>query len=156
MNGIKRFDEERKQICQDAFLMSRFGGGLLCCLGMLFMLFPVREARDTGMLGTMLLGCVCCANGVCQWITPYVSIREEGRRVSIYKKLEYMPVTRAQIRKVRYGYLNRICIRLGAAAFVIQQAVSWADHSFGIVSMLFAAAWGAAVWIAGGILICWR
>ncbi|MDE7310054.1 MAG: hypothetical protein K2N87_00230 [Eubacterium sp.] len=156
MEQVRKFDEELKCICQDAFFMGKFAGGLLCCLGMMFMLFPFEMAKKSEMLQTMLPGFLCCVNGVCTWLRPYLSIREGDRTVSIYKKLEFMPVTKAEIRKVRYGYLHRFCIRLGAAAFLMQQAVSVLNHSFGAASMLFAAAWTAAVWLAGWFYIYWR
>lgn len=145
MDRIRKFDEELKNTFADEFFIARLGGGLLCCIGMLMMLFPVQMA--------MLLGCAICANGVCQWMLPYLRLREGDQTVSIYKKLEFMPVTKAQIRKVRCGYLNRLCICLGTAAFFMQQGVALFNHSFGIVSVLFAAAWAVLVWLAGWIFI---
>lgn len=145
MDRIRKFDEELKNTFADEFFIARLGGGLLCCIGMLMLLFPVQMA--------MLLGCAICANGVCQWMLPYLRLREGDQTVSIYKKLEFMPVTKAQIRKVRCGYLNRLCICLGTAAFFMQQGVALFNHSFGIVSVLFAAAWAVVVWLAGWIFI---
>ena len=153
MDRIRKFDEELKNTFADAFFIARLGGGLLCCIGMLMMLFPVQMASERKIIWSMLLGCAICANGVCQWMLPYLRLREGDKTVSIYKKLEFMPVTKAQIRKVRCGYLNRLCICLGTAAFFMQQGVALLNHSFGIVSVLFAAGWAVMVWLAGCIFI---
>ena len=101
MDRIRKFDEELKNTFADAFFIARLGGGLLCCIGMLMMLFPVQMASERKIIWSMLLGCAICANGVCQWMLPYLRLREGDKTVSIYKKLEVMPVTKAQIRKVR-------------------------------------------------------
>lgn len=154
MDKIRKFDRAFEKAYEGTFFNGKICTFLLCGLGTMLMMFPVKWNEilsGTAWFGYM--GCMLCASGVRYYIRSYMCVREGDRYVSIYKKLEYMPVTRAEIRKARFGYLNHFCIRLAALDFLIQQLASLLNHSFGIGSVLYAAAWTALVWIAGIISI---
>lgn len=151
MDKIRKFDEAFKNTYRDVFLMGKMAACILCGIGLLFMLFPIGVMDH--MPGSMCLGCFVCAQGVMQYMQAYYRIKEKTAIAAIYKKLEFMPVTKAQIRKARCAYLNQICIRLGAAAFVIQQLVSLLSGSFGWKSVLFATGWAFCVWLINWIIL---
>lgn len=152
MEKIRKFDEVFKNTYRDVFLMGKMGACILCGIGFIYMLVPIGVMDD--MLGIMMgLGCFVCAEGVLMYMQAYDRIKEKETMASIYKKLEFMPVTKAQIRKARCGYLNQICIRLGAVAFVVQQLVSLLNHSFGWKSIIFATGWGFCVWLINWIIL---
>lgn len=142
MDKVRKFDEEFRSIYKDTIYMNNVATGLICCLGIMFMMIPF-DIKD-GLISWY--GGLLCIMGIEIYMKSYLSVKENGNIVSIYKKLSYMPVTKSEIRKVRVGYLNRICIRIGVAAFILQQLVSLLNRSFGFQSVIFALVWAAAVW----------
>ena len=66
MDRIRKFDEELKNTFADAFFIARLGGGLLCCIGMLMMLFPVQMASERKIIWSMLLGCAKIGRASCR------------------------------------------------------------------------------------------
>lgn len=150
MDKVKKFDEELKNIYQEAFFFQKFLSIMFFGLGIMIMMIPV-DLKDGFRL--FMVQSVCVGTlGVLQYMQVYMSVTENNKRVSIYKKMAFMPVSKAEIRKVRCGYLNRICMKVGTAMFVVQQISSLLNHSMGIVSVLYAAACVAFMWGMG--LIC--
>ncbi len=147
IDKIKKFDRQLEQACESSFFNGKAGSFMLCGLGLLFMMIPVELSEV--MISIVCAGCILCMTGVYQYMQIYLKAWEGGKNVSVYKKLKYMPVAKAEIRKVRFGYLNRFCIKISTAGFFLQQLMSFLNHSFGLTSVLFAAAWAAFIWITG-------
>lgn len=150
MDKIREFDRQWKQVYENDFLLGKLSAGVECGCGMVCMLIPVSVYRYEQIVW---LGCLLCAAGVNQYMQLYLSVREDGRRVPIRNKLQYMPVDMLRFRKTRMEYLNRICIWLGMSAFLVQQLVSCLNHSFGWKSVLLATVWGLLIWLINGVTI---
>lgn len=151
MDKIRNFDRQWKQVHENDFLLGKLSAGLQCGCGMIFLFIPVGIYKYAEYF--MWVGCLLCTAGVNQYMQLYLCVREDGRPVSIGEKLKYMPVDMYLFKKVRMGYLNRICIRLGTVSFLLQQLVAYLNHSFGWKSILFAAVWVLNIWIINGITI---
>lgn len=177
MDKVRKFDEELIHLNKNAHIMSKVLAYLFCGLGLMFMLFPAGAAQDAGEVNFLsLLGSIfargtegmktegfrlvvlyagfLCGIGEWYYLMMYQRVQEGNQQISIYKKLAYMPVAKAEIRKVRYGYVNRFCARLGITAFILQAAASLLSHSFGLLSVLVVAVWTAEMWLLGRIYLC--
>lgn len=144
MEKVKRFDEELRNTYKDAFFLGRFVSYMFFGLGLLLMLIPFEPSDGIRMY--MFQGLLMSTIGVKQYLQGYLYVKEGDHMVSIYKKLSYMPVTKAEIQKVRRGYLNRICVKVGSGMFVIQETMSLVNHSFGMASVMF---------VVCGIVLMW-
>lgn len=152
MEKVRKFDEELRKVCADAFLGNRILTCIFGGIGSIFMLLPWDMLLYEGdNIDGIILWMEFCfpASAVLFYLTAYQRITEGGKTVSIYQKLEYMPVTKAEIRKVRCEYLRRFCLRYGAICFFMQQAVALLHHSFGLVSILYVFVW-AGIWYLSG------
>lgn len=178
MDKVRKFDEELIHLNKNAHIMMKVLAYLFCGLGLMFMLLPAGEVHDAGevnflnlldssifVLGTegmktegfrlvILYAGFLCGVGEWYYLMMYQRVQEGNRQISIYKKLAYMPVAKAEIRKVRYAYINRFCARLGIIAFILQGAASLLSHSFGLLSVLVVAVWTAEMWLLGRIYLC--
>lgn len=143
------FIDEMKRVRETSFLNAKTAGYLLCGIGLMCMMIPIERTNTL----TAWLGCLLCIQGIQQYMQPYLFVKEGTKFVPVYKKLEFMPVTKQEIRSVQLGCMSRLCIRACGAAFVIQQAVSFLNHSFGLLSVLFGAAWAAVLWLSEAALI---
>ena len=152
MDKVKKFDEELKIIYKDNVFFQKVLSILFFGLSILIMSIPF-ELED-GFWIYLLQRNYMSALGVIQYMQVYMTVTENNKRVSIYKRLADMPVTKAEIRKVRYGYLNRICWRMGAAMIAVHQISSLLNHSFGMASVLYAASCAAFMWGVGMIYVC--
>ena len=130
------FIDEMKRVRETSFLNAKTAGYLLCGIGLMCMMIPIERTNTL----TAWLGCLLCIQGIQQYMQPYLFVKEGTKFVPVYKKLEFVPVTKQEIRSVQLGCMSRLCIRACGAAFVIQQAVSFLNHSFGLLSVLFGAA----------------
>lgn len=142
LNQIKQFDKEYQNIYEEKFLNGRAGACMMCGIGVSLMLLPVGLGDFVWCI--LVLGGTFCAVGVELYMLGWLHIGN---------KLKFMPVTSAQIRKIRCRYLRRICLYLTAAAFTMQQLASLLHGSFGWKSAAFALAWGVCVWMYNWILI---
>lgn len=154
MDKVKEFDQGLKSINPNAYVMAKFVAYLMCGLGVMLFLVPVGKTYYDGDFWWVIFhaGFLCSIGQRC-YLMNYQRVQEGRQQVSIYIKLRYMPVTKAQIRKVRYGYLNRFCCKLGIVAFVLQETVSLVNHSFGLLSVLVVLVWIVLMWAIGLIFI---
>lgn len=148
MDKVRKFDRQMEKTFESIFFYGKTGAFILCGLGLMFMMIPAGFADIPA--GAVWISCLLCVTGVNQYTHCYLKVRENGRSISIYKKLKFMPVSKAEIRKARFAHLNHFCVRLCTAGFLIQQLASLLNHSFGKTSVLSALMWAAAVWAAGG------
>jgi len=92
---------------------------------LLYALFalPLQEIKkdDKQILILISLFLVVC---VFFYLQPYLLIKEEGKTVSIYKKLSYLPVSNSAISKVRCKYLFKYIRKLGLCILCIQVIAS--------------------------------
>ena len=152
---VKKFDEAYRDIFRDAFLYGKVSAGILCSIGAAFMIIPgeVLKYDPIGMAGCLFTGCLLSALGVQQYLLSYLSVRQDGKMMPLFEILKYMPVTKAQLRKVRLGYLNRFCLRLGAVTFALHQLASFLWHSFGWGSICSAVCQAVVVWLISLFLV---
>lgn len=154
MDKIKEFDKGLRSINPNAYLMSNVMKYLMCGIGIMLFLIPVGKTyihRDFWQ--PVAYAGFLCGMGEWFYIMNYQRVQEDRQLVSLYKKLRYMPVSKAQIRKVRYGYLNRFCCKLGLAAFILQETVSYFNHSLGLLSVLAVLVWVVWMWVFGIVCI---
>ena len=111
VDKIQKFDESYRNVCRDAFLYGKVSASVLCGIGMVFLMVPVEVLKydPIGMAGFLFTGCIVSALGIWQYMMAYLVVRQDGKMMPLSEILKYMPVTKAQLRKVRLGYLNRFC-----------------------------------------------
>ena len=152
---VKKFDEAYRGVFRDAFLYGKVSAGILCSIGAAFMIIPgeVLKYDPIGMAGCLFAGCLLSALGVQQYLLSDLSVRQDEKMMPLFEILKYMPVTKAQLRKVRLGYLNRFCLRLGAVTFALHQLASFLWHSFGWGSICSAVCQAVVVWLISLFLV---
>ena len=158
VDKIQKFDESYRNVCRDAFLYGKVSASVLCGIGMVFLMVPVEVLKydPIGMAGFLFTGCIVSALGIWQYMMAYLVVRQDGKMMPLSEILKYMPVTKAQLRKVRLGYLNRFCLRLGAVTCALQQLTSFLGRSFGWKSVCIAVCQSAAVWLLSLLLVYWK
>lgn len=145
MDKILNFDQEFKQNYRSLFVIGKIGVGCEGGCGLALMMIPMEEIHDVQWV--LLIGWMLCAASVSQYMQMLLCVREDNKMVSVSKKLAYMPVTNKQIRKVRIKYLNRYCVRLGAAAIFLQMLASWLNDSLGWKSVWMMLGCACLMWV---------
>lgn len=145
METVKAFDREWKKNNSWAFLMNRMCCILFSVCGAGLMFIPV-EKND---LDSLVWSLILMSWAVHFHITPYLKYAEEGREVSIYEKLKWMPVSRKDIFKVRREYLGKFCLRVGIAALILQQIGAALSKSWGLFNLLAPAALAVLLFLVG-------
>ncbi len=70
------------------------------------------------------------------YIAPYMRCVENGKSVSLYVKLKWMPVSKREFLAVRRGYLRKFCVGTGVFLWILQQigaclACTWGNACVG-------------------------
>lgn len=150
MDKVRRFNEILKKKEEQQFLMMRVVQIIFFALGgmMMFMPFDVEELYIGIFFPVYLLGM-----GLVFTLQPYMYIKEGQQLINIYKLLEFMPVSRNDIYKVRKEYLNGICKKILVAYVVCQLITAVLMKEFTIFTILYPAAMTAGLWGLGILYI---
>lgn len=145
METVKRFDEELRKQYSYEFMIGKFVWILLLSLGLFAILIPLEEGFTLlSNASSMLLGL-----SMFFYIKPYMMVTEEGKQISIYKKLKWMPVSKKDIAAVRREYLNRFCLKVGIASACLQITGAFLNHSLDVNSFLFPVFVNLCIWLFG-------
>ncbi len=134
MEAVKAFDLEWKKQNSYYFLMYRFITILLTTLGICTMFIPIDK---TEIVRTSINPLLLLIWGMHCHLAPYLTCVEEGKSISIYEKLKWMPVAKRRIQAVRREYMIKFCVKAGAAMFIVQQIGGILDGSWGIFNVLY-------------------
>lgn len=146
MDKVREFDKILKQKEEQRFLMMKVIQIIFFGLSgmMMFLPYDANEAYISIIFPWYLLGM-----GVVFSLQPYVDIKDGQKLIKIYKYLEYMPVEKEDIFKVRKEYLDGICKKIGIAYVVCQCITAVFTKDFGIVTILYPVAMTGGVWVMG-------
>lgn len=145
LEKVKAFDEKLTDMYDYEVLMNMVVWIILVGISVFLMLFPVeKNAGPENVIPIMFL-----AISVILYIQPYLLIRENGERVSIYTKLKWMPVSKHAIQAVRMEYLNRFCLRLTAASVFMHTGGAVMSKSFGMVNLIYPLLACFLAWLGG-------
>lgn len=147
MEAVKTFDREWKKHNSWNFLMYRVCCILFSGLGASLMFIPVEKNDLYPFVWSLIL----LSWGLHFHLMPYLRYTEEGREVSIYEKLKWMPVSRKDIYKVRREYLAKYCLKAGAAVLILQQIGAGLSKSFGIFNLLAPTALAVLLFLIGTV-----
>ncbi len=92
---------------------------------LLYVLFamPLQEIKKEDRQMVIIISLFLLI-AVSLYLQPYLLIKEEGKTVSIYKKLSYLPVSNSDISKVRCKYLFKYLQKIGLCILCIQVIAS--------------------------------
>lgn len=124
MNSLKWMEEfDKKIIEQEEFniVLGKFLRYIIEFICFLLATIPIQELYQEGFFhrsvmfsGMFLFLCPYF------YLQPYIQIREQGKVVSIYKKLKYMPISSKDIFLSRWKYLMRYARKMGSVLLVCQ------------------------------------
>ena len=83
------------------------------------------------------------------YIAPYMRCVENGKSVSLYVKLKWMPVSKREFLAVRRGYLRKFCVGTGVFLWILQQIGACLACTWGAENALFPLAFTAALYLVG-------
>lgn len=109
MKRIKEFD--RRLIGDDDMAPVRNGGSYLILI-FATALLSIRASNMRQNYRFIFISAVLMALGMALLLKPYVLVIEDGENSSVYKKLSCMPVSKMDVFKCRFGYLNKYCLIL--------------------------------------------
>lgn len=146
MDKVREFDKVLKEKEEQRFLMMRVVQIIFFGLSgmMMFLPFDSSEVYISIIFPWYLLGM-----GVVFSLQPYMDIKDGQKLIKIYKYLEYMPVEKEDIFKVRREYLNRMCKKIGIAYVVCQCITAALMKEFNVVTILYPVAMTGCVWLMG-------
>lgn len=149
MEQVKKFDEIYKKQESYNFLMFKIVKYLGIILGIFLMMIPISE----GGVVIAFYSFACIGMGVTFYLRSYMVVFEDGKAVSIYKKLKWLPVSKKDIMKVRAGYLKDIMVKISAIVLAEQIIGLLLSETFTIFNMLYVIGVLAAVALVGVICI---
>ena len=131
MKKIRKFDEEMQEIYKKEMMDSEMVAVLYAVLGALAVLIPFYDGEKMlwVVLGSVIL---LLTNSVNFFLRPYLVIEGE----SIYQKMQFMPVTKREIRAIRMVYLKKRCKILFIIGLILHQIFPLFNGTFGIRSVL--------------------
>ncbi len=150
MDKVREFDRVLKQKEEQQFLMIKVLQILFFFLGGIMMFWPLEmEELYLGLVMPIyFLGAAVIFS-----LQPYMFIKDGQKLMSIYKLLEYMPVEREDIFKVRKEYLNSMCKKILTAYVVCRCITAVLMKEFTIITILHPVAMTGCIWLAGCLYI---
>lgn len=149
LEKVRAFDEKLTDMYDYEVLINQFLWIFLVGISAFLMVLPVEKATD----GTNFIPIILFAISVELYMQPYLQIRENGEKVSIYTKLKWMPVSKRSIQAVRMEYLNRFCLRLTAASVFMHVGGAVMSESFGMVNLIYPLFACFLAWLGGVVYI---
>ena len=152
MNQVKEFDKRLKKTEDVSFLMAKVMTLIFGTFGCFLMLLPLTGSNINAMVENLaLFPILLLGMAVLVYLSPYMHMNQNGKNVSIYKMLRFLPVERKEICQVRKEYLNKFIVKIGIISFTFQQIGAVLDHSWSVGNVCYpiiviALAWGAG-WI---------
>ena len=148
MEKVRAFDQEMQIIYRNEFMGCETLAILFAVLGNMLVFIPFYgndKLDNVVVCGIIYL----LGSSITFYLRPYLVIEGD----SIYKKIQYMPVTKNEICKTRIGYLNKRwkCLLLIGAA--LHQIYPLCAGSFGVRSILEVLVVYLFVWILGMLQI---
>lgn len=144
MEAVKAFDAEWKKQNSWNFLMNRVCGILCFAPGAILMLLPV----DTD-IWTPLNSMILLIWAMHFYLMPYMRYVENGRSVSLYAKLKWMPVSKKEFLAVRRGYLLKFCLKTGGCIWILQQIGACLARTWGAENALFPLVFTGFMYLVG-------
>lgn len=146
MDKVKEFDKVLKEKEEQRFLMMKVVQIIFFGLSgmMMFLPFDANESYISILFPLYLLGM-----GIVFSLQPYMDIKDGQKLIKIYKYLEYAPVEKEDIFKVRREYLNRMCKKIGIAYVVCQCITAVLMKEFTVMTILYPVAMTGGVWLMG-------
>ena len=148
MEKVRAFDREMQEIYKREYMDSEMVAIMFAVLGNLIAIVPFSGSDKLDWVvfwATLyLLGI-----SIMFYLRPYLVIEGE----SIYKKIQYMPVSKKEICDTRIGYLNHRWKILFVIGLVLHQVFPLCDGSFGIRSILEIVFTYLLIWIWGFLQI---
>jgi len=146
MDKVREFDRVLKQKEEQRFVMMRVVQVIFFGISgiMMFIPFDAGELYMSIIFPWYLLGM-----GLVFSLQPYMDIKDGQKLIKIYKYLEYMPVEREDIFKVRRGYLNDICKKIVIAYVVCQCITAVLMKEFTVATILYPVVMTGCIWVMG-------
>ncbi|MDO5293134.1 MAG: hypothetical protein Q4F05_10325 [bacterium] len=132
LEQVRQFDRTYKQVEDYQFLMCRVVKYIFLPLGVGLMLFPLES--DTRIFLLYVVAMQSIARNF--HLKPYMKVTEDGKLVSIYEKLKYLPITNDSIFKVRKVYLTSFCIKLMIANIILQQIGAAIEGKWTVINLI--------------------
>ena len=148
MEKVRAFDQKIREIYNDECTGCEMVAVIFGVLANLMVMIPFygNEKLDR----VVFVGIIYLLGySIMYYLRPYLVIEGE----SIYKKIQYMPVTKKEIVRTRIGYLNQRWKILFAIGFVLHQIYPLCSGSFGVRSILEVFVVYLIVWIWGFLQI---
>ncbi len=146
MDKVREFDRVLKQKEEQRFVMMRVVQVIFFGLSgvMMFIPFDADELYMSLIFPWYLLGM-----GLVFSLQPYMDIKDGQKLIKIYKYLEYMPVEKEDIFKVRREYLNDICKKIFIVYVACQCITAILMKAFTVATILYPVAMTGCIWIMG-------
>ena len=144
MEAVRKFDVEWKKQNAWEFLMRRVCLVLFYSIGSCLMLLPFGSSAWALVRSVMLF-----LGAMHFYIAPYMRCVENGKSVSLYVKLKWMPVSKREFLAVRRGYLRKFCVGTGVFLWILQQIGACLACTWGAENALFPLAFTAALYLVG-------
>ena len=146
MEKVKKFDTELRKQYSYQFLMSKVVYGIFFVVGSIMMCIPFTDSKEMELL---IIPVMLFSWGVILYLSPYMIIHENGISCSVYEKLKWMPILKKEIRRIRIGYLNQICIKIGILSFLLQQIGALLEKNWKFSNLFYPVGTILVVWLLG-------
>lgn len=130
---VNKFDLTYKKYEDYNFLMNRVIVSLLLLPSTPLWMIPVQSE---GFVSIPFLVVMLEGLAVHFYLTPYLYVKEEGKQVSLFKKLRGLPICSKELERSRVSYLKRFCIKLGTVVFLFQQIGACLDRCWSWINSL--------------------
>ena len=154
MDNVREFDRVLKQKEEQQFLMIKVLQILFFFMGGIMMFWPLEMTEEMAEIYlALVMPAYLLGAAVVFSLQPYMFIKDGQKLMSIYKLLEYMPVDREDIFKVRREYLNGICKKVLIAYVVCQCMTAVLIKEFTVITILYPVVMTAGIWFVGMMYI---
>lgn len=117
---IREFDRMMSSY-QSNGLPPSWNAGVWGILEVIMMIVPWQAVQKQGELhGIIWIVALWSINAPLYYMMPYQQFRENGKSVSLYKKIKYLPVDIRQVKIVRVEYLLAFLKKTFIAAMIVQ------------------------------------
>ena len=148
MERIKEFDRLYRETEKDWMVVNTMMNCILKPIIFIAMMLPIQLFTwdDSYLFSSMSMLLIII---IVIQMQQYVQIKENGKIVSIYEKLEYIPISKKDIFMARLQYLGKEWRRCMLLALIAQLIGAGFNHKVSIWNFIYIGAYGVILFLIG-------